>query len=86
MPIMSTPDGAISPGATGMRHGPFGTQMVPALPIIQLAAGMVSANRIRNTMPSTPAPVVELVLGQHSAFHFANPSARNRQAGHVPQP
>ena len=28
-PTVSTPDGASSPGATGTRHGPPGTQTVP---------------------------------------------------------
>ena len=39
-------------GATGSRHGPFGTQIVPTWPIIQLATGMVKQNRTRNTTPS----------------------------------
>ena len=52
MPIISTPEGAIRCGATGMRHGPFGAQTVPTLPIIQFAAGMVSPKAIRNTIPS----------------------------------
>ncbi len=41
------------PGATGMRHGPLGdAQTVPALPISQLAAGMVSAKPVRKITPS----------------------------------
>ena len=42
-PTITTPLGAISPGATGIRHGPFGGQSVPTFPIIQFAAGIVSA-------------------------------------------
>ncbi len=42
-PTIRTPLGAIRPGATGIRHGPFGGQTVPTLPIIQFAAGIVSA-------------------------------------------
>ena len=51
-PTISTPDGAIRPGATGIRQGPFGTQTVPTWPISQLAAGMVRQNRTRKTAPS----------------------------------
>src|ERR1700704_6216880 len=53
IPIMVTPEGAIRPGATGMRQGPFGTHSVPAWPISQFAAGMVRPNRMRHTTPST---------------------------------
>ena len=28
-----TPDGAISPNPTGIKHGPFGIHSVPTLPI-----------------------------------------------------
>ena len=52
MPIISTPDGASRPGATGSRHGPLAAQTVPTWPIIQLAAGMVRQNKTRNTAPS----------------------------------
>src|SRR4051812_394522 len=52
-PIVSTPDGAMTPGATGTRHGPCGGgQTVPTWPISQLAAGMVSVNSARQTSPS----------------------------------
>ena len=53
IPIMVTPEGAIRPGATGMRQGPFGTHSVPAWPISQFAAGIVRPNRTRHTTPST---------------------------------
>src|SRR5215475_12590431 len=51
-PIMVTPDGAIRPGATGMRQGPFGTHTVPACPINQFATGIVRQNKARNESPS----------------------------------
>src|SRR5690606_15724138 len=41
-PMTSTPLGAISPGATGTRQGPSGTQVVPTCWISQLAAGIVA--------------------------------------------
>jgi hypothetical protein len=46
-PIISTPEGAMMPGATGTRHGPLGTHTVPAWPINQFAAGMVRQNNTR---------------------------------------
>jgi hypothetical protein len=52
MPIISTPDGAMTCGATGSRHGPLGTQTAPTCPIIQLAIGMVRQNKTRNIAPS----------------------------------
>ncbi len=51
-PTINTPEGAISPGATGTRQGPFGTQKVPAWPISQFAAGMHSPKPIRASTPS----------------------------------
>ena len=54
MPIISTPEGAISSGATGMRHGPFGAQTVPTFPIIQLASGMVRPNEQEKHDPLDP--------------------------------
>ena len=52
-PTIITPDGAITPGATGTTHGPCGAMhAVPTWPISQLAAGMVSANRTRKIVPS----------------------------------
>ena len=47
-----SPDGAIRPGATGTTQGPFAIHVVPTCPIIQLAAGIVNANRIRKITPS----------------------------------
>ena len=49
---MMTPEGAMTPKPTGIRHGPFGTHLVPTLPISQLAAGMQSAKPARNSRPS----------------------------------
>src|SRR5262249_39961802 len=71
-PIMVTPDGAISPGATGIRQGPSGTHVVPAWPISQLAAGIVSANRARNTIPSN--------LRRASRFSFVSISLPFRKS------
>ena len=58
-PIISTPEGAMMPGATGIRHGPCGTQTVPTWPISQLAAGMVRQNSDeKDDALDSPAPVV----------------------------
>jgi hypothetical protein len=38
--MTNTPEGAIRPGATGIKHGPFGTHVVPTFPISQFAAGI----------------------------------------------
>ena len=38
--MASTPLGALIPGQTGITQGPFGTQKVPRLPIIQFASGI----------------------------------------------
>ena len=51
-PTIRTPLGAMMPGQTGTRQGPLGTQTAPALPISQLAAGMVRPNRTRAITPS----------------------------------
>ena len=52
-PTISTPEGAMRPGATGIRQGPpSGTQTVPTLPISQLAAGMQRPKPRRNRKPS----------------------------------
>ena len=50
-PIISTPDGAMMPGATGIRQGPLGAQKLPRFLIIQFAAGMHSAKPIRKAKP-----------------------------------
>ncbi len=42
-PAITTPLGAMSPGATGTRHGLPAGHTVPRCPIIQFAAGIVSA-------------------------------------------
>ncbi|MFC7609948.1 hypothetical protein [Teichococcus aestuarii] len=42
----------MTPGATGIRQGPCGTQTVPAWPISQFAAGMVSPKAMRAANPS----------------------------------
>ena len=52
-PTISTPLGAISPGATGIRQGPLGTHTVPTCPISQLAAGMQSPKPARKAKPSS---------------------------------
>src|SRR3546814_18437422 len=46
-PTSRTPLGAVIPGATGIRQGTSGTQTVPSLPIIQLAAGTHAVNATR---------------------------------------
>src|SRR5215831_9440688 len=52
IPIIRTPDGAMRPGATGMRHGPLAVHTVPTWPIIQLASGIVAQNKTRKMTPS----------------------------------
>ena len=51
IPTINTPLGAVIPGATGIKHGPSGTQKVPKLPIIQFAAGILSAKSTKNIYP-----------------------------------
>jgi hypothetical protein len=48
-PTIKTPEGAINPNPTGIKHGPFGMHS-PTFPIIQLDAGTVAAKAeiIRN--------------------------------------
>ena len=41
-PTIKTPEGAINPNPTGIKHGPFGMHS-PTFPIIQLDAGTVAA-------------------------------------------
>ena len=55
MPIISTPDGAMSSGATGIRHGPFGVQTVPTCPIIQLASRNGEAEQKQENPALDPA-------------------------------
>ncbi len=49
MPTMRTPLGAMISGATGTRHGPLGTHVVPTWPISQLAIGIQRAKATRKT-------------------------------------
>src|SRR6185312_998018 len=64
-PTISTPLGAISPGATGMRQGPFGTHSVPTWPMSQLAAGMQSPKPARNAAVKQALPPGSAALLPH---------------------
>ena len=87
MPTISTPDGAISPGATGIRQGPSRVQTVPTLPIIQLADRNGQAEQDKKHRAFDPAPR----LVRHRTFCIPHSISRSRppairQAGHSPQP
>src|SRR5262245_28092437 len=75
---MSTPLGAFRSGATGIKHGPLGMQVVPTLPIIQFAIGMQAINAARYTSPSARLVAIECLSSRsrsRSVFSLCNYAA-----------
>ena len=49
IPATTTLEGAIKPGATGIKHGPLGSHTKPTLTITQLLAGTVNMKSLTSS-------------------------------------